>query len=360
MSTDFIYGDTGHGSVAQTLLKHGFSGDHLRPFQGPDGRNYITVNSATKKDPKTGLPLRENIVTNAATTLLYDEWKYFDQTVLQVARQRLRIWPLLSKAGTFEVPDALGTPVIQHSIMGDTTPATVSMDGVREGDRDRPHFDTKTIPLPITHKDFSFTAREIAASRRSGSKLDTTNLTVATRKVAEEIEKVALGVNSGVTYGGGTVYGLTNFPQRLTRTLSDPADPSWTPKVLLNEILAMRQQSMNALYFGPWAIVNSPAWDAYLDDDFSEAKGDMTVRERILKINGIDSLTTCDYLTGTQMIMFQLSPECVQAINGMQIKVVQWNSPDGMQVNFKVMAIMVPRLRADFNGNTGIVHGSFP
>jgi hypothetical protein len=29
-----------------------------------------------------------------------------------------------------------------------------------------------------------------------------------------------------------------------------------------------------------------------------------------------------------------------------------------MMLNFKVMAILVPQLRADFNGNTGIVHGA--
>jgi hypothetical protein len=29
-----------------------------------------------------------------------------------------------------------------------------------------------------------------------------------------------------------------------------------------------------------------------------------------------------------------------------------------MEINFKVMAIMVPQPRADINGNCGIVHGS--
>jgi hypothetical protein len=29
-----------------------------------------------------------------------------------------------------------------------------------------------------------------------------------------------------------------------------------------------------------------------------------------------------------------------------------------MRIHFKVMAIMVPQLRADMNGNTGLVHGA--
>ena len=44
---------------------------------------------------------------------------------------------------------------------------------------------------------------------------------------------------------------------------------------------------------------------------------------------------------------------------GADITTVQWESHGGMQINFKVMAIMVPQLRADFTGQTGIVHGSY-
>jgi hypothetical protein len=43
---------------------------------------------------------------------------------------------------------------------------------------------------------------------------------------------------------------------------------------------------------------------------------------------------------------------------GMDVTTVQWETHGGMRLNFKVMAIMVPQLRSDFNGNAGIVHGS--
>jgi hypothetical protein len=42
----------------------------------------------------------------------------------------------------------------------------------------------------------------------------------------------------------------------------------------------------------------------------------------------------------------------------MEITTLQWETHGGMMQNFKVMAIMVPQIRGDFNGNTGIVHGS--
>ncbi len=40
----------------------------------------------------------------------------------------------------------------------------------------------------------------------------------------------------------------------------------------------------------------------------------------------------------------------------MDITTVQWESVGGMRLNFKVMAIQVPQLRADHYGNCGILH----
>jgi hypothetical protein len=43
---------------------------------------------------------------------------------------------------------------------------------------------------------------------------------------------------------------------------------------------------------------------------------------------------------------------------GMDIMTLQWPSQGGLQLNFKVMGIVIPQFRADYNNNTGIVHGS--
>jgi len=54
----------------------------------------------------------------------------------------------------------------------------------------------------------------------------------------------------------------------------------------------------------------------------------------------------------------QQTSDVIREVVGMDITTVQWEEEGGMRLNFKVMAILVPQLRADFNGNTGIVHGS--
>jgi hypothetical protein len=56
------------------------------------------------------------------------------------------------------------------------------------------------------------------------------------------------------------------------------------------------------------------------------------------------------------MIMVQMTPDVARAVNGMDITTVQWESVGGMRLNFKVMAIQVPQLRADHYGSCGVLH----
>ena len=55
-----------------------------------------------------------------------------------------------------------------------------------------------------------------------------------------------------------------------------------------------------------------------------------------------------------RLIMIQMNSEVARAVNGMDITTIQWETVGGLQLNFKVMCIQVPQLRADFYGNCGI------
>lgn len=348
---DLILNGQAHGSVASTLLGNGFDVAALRPWIGQDGRHYIAQNQAGK------LIARPAMVANA--TLRKDEWKILDEAVVMAAKERLRVVADLRSAGlTFNIPNGMARTVLETETASDITGATISMDPARKGEGDRPEYDLSSLPLPVIHKDFFFNARQIAVSRNGGSPLDTTMAALAGRRVAEEAEKLALGVTGSFAYGGGTIYGLTNFPSRITRTITSPAMSGWTPQSTVQEVLAMRQDCEDALHYGPWVLYNSPMWDQYLDDDYSSAKGDNTLRQRLEAINGIQGVRTADHLTGCQLLLVQQTTDVIREVIGMDITTVQWETEGGMRLNYKVMAIMVPQLRADFNGNTGIVHGS--
>lgn len=348
---DYIINGQARGSVASLLLNNNFDVATLRPWVGQDGRTYIAQRDRANKLVACAAP-----VANA--TLRHEEWKILDEAIIMAAKPRLRVVADLRSRGlSYSIPNGMGKTVLMSENVSDITPATISMDPARKGESDRPEYELVNLPLPVIHKDFFINARQLAASRNGGSPLDTTMGELAARRVSEEAERLALGTAASFSYGGGTIYGLTNFPQRITRALTDPTSSPWTPTILLEEVLAMRQDSMDHFHYGPWLLYNSPAWDQYLDNDYSVESG-VTLRERLLKINGIQALNTADYLTDYQMILVQLSTDVVREVVGMDITTIQWETEGGMRLNFKVMAILVPQLRVDANGNTGLVHGS--
>lgn len=356
MKLEFIHNGQANGSVATALLKSGMDVRMLRPYEGRDGRSYITVNHEGKEK---AFPL-----VNATATLRKEEWIELDRAVVQAARERLRLVADLRGAGlTYNLTNGMGKTVLQTQTQSDITAARISMNPISKADGDRPEFEINNLPLPVIHHDFWFSAREIAASRSDGyTPIDTTTAQAAARKVAEEAEKLALGTADSFSYGGGTIYGLVNFNLRITKTgLNDPAGGSWTPSKTVTDVLDMRQKSIDNFHYGPWMLYMGTTWNKYLDEDYSASKGDNTLRERLKKIDGIQDVRTLDFLSGANakdIILVQMTSDVIRIVNGMDITTVQWETQGGMQINFKVMAIMVPQLRADFNDKTGIVHGT--
>lgn len=363
--SDYFYQGQAYGNVANALMANNMDYNAMRPWLEEDGRIYVgNVRGFKKGKPDVKV---SPIVANANATLKRDEWFRIDQAVIPAALPRMQAWSDLKAApGAYNVPNGMGTMMLLHQTSSDLNGATVSMDGLRRGERDRPVYGIGAIPLPIIHKELSFSLRELLASRNGNTPLDVGPVAQAAEKVAEEAEKMTLGVSSSFSWGGagpygtfsGTIYGYTNFPSRITYTITPPTAGGWTPGTTIGDILAMRQLSQNHRYFGPWKVYFSAAWDEFLDDDYSALKGDKTLRERIAAIRGIQSVDTLDYLTGYQILMVQMTPSVARALTGMDIKVIQYASDDGMAIYLKVLAILVAQLRADQNGNTGIVHGS--
>lgn len=347
---NFVLNGQANGDVAGVLMANNFDPGALRPYMGQDGRSRIVITNAEGKP--------QSIVTNSPATLRKDEWIQLDTAVIKAAKPRLTAVADLRTAGLqYTLPNGLSKTVLQHEAQSDIGEALISMDGIREGDRDRPQYDLRSLPLPIIHKDFSFSARQVMASRNGGSPLDTTMAELAGRRVAEEAEKLLLGVNDVVTYGGGSVYGFCNFPHRLTKSLTSPT--SSNHPTTFAEVLAMRKQSTDNGYYGPWVLYYSPAWYGYMDEDYhSTDRTNMTLRRRLENVEGIVAVKPADYLTGTTLVLVQQTPDVARVVVGMDITTVQWETHGGMQLNYKVMAIIVPQLRSDYSNQTGIVHGS--
>lgn len=349
---DFIFNGQASGNVASKLLMANGDPHVLRPYIH-NGKSYISTNR--------GGVLSAQQVNNDAAVLPYDTWKEIDNTVEQAARERLRaVTDLTTRGLQRNIANGLGKTTLQTQKASRVGRADVSMSPRRQSERERPEFDLNNLPLPVIHKDFSFDIREIMASRNGGYSLDTSMAADCARSVAEEAEMMLLGTSGNFVHGGGQIFGYTNFDKRITKSLADPEGSGWTPGDTVRDVLAMKSASQQKLHYGPWMCYVSPYWDEYMDDDYSENKGNNTLRQRIRDIDNIVDVRTLDYLTGKEILLVQMTSSVVQEVVGMDIMTIQWDELGGMEKHFKVMAIMVPLLRADFNGNTGIVHGSVP
>jgi len=377
MFTDYVLNGAGHGDVGEQLAGCRFEPTLLRPFVGKDGRKYVTVNTGRVGDD--GKPVYQNrlvrdmidygvpeFVINA-TALRKDEWKMFDQVVMKAARQRFRAWSDLEARNSFGGFNGMSKMILEHETMSDPGEAVVDMDGLTPGRTDAPVFQLEGLPLPITHSDFWFSSRRLAVSRNTGTPLDSTMAEAAGRRVAEAIEKTLIGINAGVQYGNTSdygqtpkVYGYTTHPQRTTKT--DITTPTGTnSNTTLAEVLAMRQLAYDNYMYGPYMLYHSSDWDTYMDNDYYITSGTptQTLRNRLRAIDGIQDVRRLDFLTNTfTLLLVQMTSDVARAVNGMELTTVQWESQGGMRVNFKVMAIKVPQIRADYNGKSGIIHGT--
>lgn len=374
MFLDFVSNGRGHGPIGEALAGCRFDPGLLRPYIDNRGQRCVSLdNGRGGRDKHLVADLINNGITSPvfnATSLRKDEWIRLDNVVLKAARQRLRAWADLSAANTYGGFNGMSKTILEHETMSDPGEAIVDMDGLTEGRMDGPRFQLQGLPLPITHSDFWFSARQLAVSRNSGTPLDTTMAEAAGRRVAEMIEKTLIGVETGITYGSSTangygrastVYGYTNFPDRITKTdLTVPTGSN--PEAVLQDILEMRDLMYANNFYGPFVLYHSTGYDIFLDNDYFRTGGTSVVRslrERIQAVDGISSIRRLDFLTsGYVLIMVQMTPDVARAINGMDITTVQWESVGGMRLNFKTLAIQVPQLRADYNGNTGIIHAT--
>jgi len=97
------------------------------------------------------------------------------------------------------------------------------------------------------------------------------------------------------------------------------------------------------------------AYESVLDDEFS-TQYPRSIRSRLLELEGLQGIKVSDFLTANNIVMVSMQSTVVRMIEGLPLTTVQWETEGGMQVNFKVMTIMVPQIRSTQANRSGIVH----
>lgn len=334
------------GPVANQLVASGMNINALRPYIEDDGKCYVSVNEEQSR-----------LVTHA--TLRKDEWKQYDQAIIKAATTRLTgVSDLYSRGLTYNIANGLGKTVLEYEDQSDIEDAEINMDGRTMGRMDRVEFQIKYLPLPIVHKEFQINARVLAASRTTGQALDTTNAELSSRKIAEKLESILFTGSSSFTYGGGTIYGYTDFPYRTTGSLAAAWNgSSATGATIVEDVRNMKADSISDRHYGPWVLYVPTNFESVLDRDYSSGYP-KTIRQRILEIEGIEAVRVADALTASNVVLVQMSPETVRMVVGMPVSMIQWSVDGGMLFKFKIMTIQVPQIRGDQNNRSGVVHYS--
>ena len=350
---DFTNGQSSQGPVANMLANSGkIDPGSMRPYIGEDGRAYMTTYKGG--DPKKAESY-QTVQVNSGT-LRRDEWKQLDDAVVGVAETRLNgINDLVEKGLVYNLGNAMGTTVLESHDISDSLEADLTMDGITRARNDRVNYSTNYLPVPIIHVDYEINARVLAASRNMGNALDTTQAERASRKVSERLEKM-LFTDETYTFGGGSIYSYVNFPDKNDVSLSKSwSDSGTTAAEVLADVIALKQKSIDELHYGPWMIYVPTAYETKLDEDYDvSGESTQTIRERILKIGGIQGIKVVDTLPDDHVVFVQMTPDVVRLVRGLGIQNVEWQQEGNMITKYKVMTIQVPQIRSDYNGKSGI------
>jgi len=120
-------------------------------------------------------------------------------------------------------------------------------------------------------------------------------------------------------------------------------------------VLNMKQDLINNGYYGPYVLYVPTNFSLSLDDDL-KAETSTTVRQRLMEIEGISEVKVADFLADSNVVMVNMSRNVVDLVIGMEPQTVEWESQGGMQAHYKVMDIVVPRIKSTHNNDSGICH----
>lgn len=283
-----------------------------------------------------------------------DEWIDLDTVVVEAARERLVGAADLMQAGlTYNLNNALGKTKHEYQKVSDLQPASISMSGITETSADLLEFDTGSLPIPIIHKDFHLNVRQLEASRSGGESIDAMQARLAGRVVAEKIEDL---IFDGATLTGtnNQIYGYRTAVNRNTGSTTADWNTATGAQIVGDTLTAIAAAEAD-LMFGPYMLYVSRAAYTHMGDDY-KAESDKTILQRVKEIPGIIDVRPTHKLGNGEIVLVQMTSDVVDLIEGIQPTIVEWQTHGGMVFNFKVIAIIVPRIRSDFEGRSGIVH----
>jgi len=293
--------------------------------------------------------------------LMRDEWAEIDRVVIEAARYPLVAVNDLRSRGLVHPLGGLGSTLSRWYMSSEVTAANVNMSGRGGANRDLPEMIETASPVPVIFKDFEIDQRALLASRRLFDGLDMTSLREATRVVAEGGEGLLVN-GSSVRLNGVSLYGYRSHPNRVTSSATALGGGAWSTianivPTLNGAITALNNQN----HYGPFVLYASTAqYNAAALNYYGDASG-QTPLQRILlmpQISAVKLLPTA-VLPAGELLLIQMDSnvaDWAEPIDLVGVQVREWASDDGLAGMFKVMMVGTPRVKARYDGKSGIMH----
>lgn len=287
-----------------------------------------------------------------------NEWKEVDAAVIEAARYPLVGVQDLVSMGLTKPLGGLGSLVSQWYTSSEVTAASVNMSGTGRGDRDLPDLKPNAVPVPVIFKEFGIDLRQLLASRKSGDGLDVTAAVEASRVVAEGQEDMLLN-GASVVINGATVYGYRNHPNRNTDTATNYGGGDWgTIANVVPTVAGMISAAMGDYHYGPYVLYASTIqYNQATLNYYTDGSGE-TPAQRILKMPQIKDFKMMPGLADGELLLVQMDRTVAEWAIAMGQQMREWVSGDGMQIMFRVMAVVAPRIKARYDGKSGLVHAT--
>jgi hypothetical protein len=290
-----------------------------------------------------------------------------DKTVVNVGLQRLTfVADLLSEGLVYPLTDPLSVTQLEWNKSSKVGAAQRTMSPSARGENKLPIVLPSRTPIYLTTDRFELDIRTLKMSQRIGMPLDTTLVGQTTRAVNEAIEDAA--INGATTLDGQplqdagyTAPGLLNAPNANTQSITVAA---WTTApvgaTVQAEVLSMMSKLQADKKFGPYNLYVGTVIGNALNTDF-KANGNDSILARLQDMDAGGRklrVRTTDMMPAATVAMVQMTSDVVEIIDGQRPTVIPWTSLDGFMITNLIMAIMIPRFRSDYDGNSGVVIGS--
>jgi len=288
-----------------------------------------------------------------------------DKAVVEVGLERLTFAADIMSAGlTYPLTDPLSVTQLEWESINQVGHAQRTMSPSARGENQMPIRTINRLPIYLTTDDFSIGIRTLKMSQRVGQPLDMSLIKQATRRVNESIEDAAINGattidGQALVVGGYAAPGLLNAPNAAAQALTLAA---WSTAPVGSTVFAQTQLMIGKLQtnkkYGPYRMYVGTAIGNALDTDFASTKGENSIKDRLLKIEAMQAIRVADMMPAGKVALVQMTSDVIDMVNGQSPTVIPWTSQDGFTLFWLVMAIMVPRVRSDYDSASGICIGT--